>query len=130
MIGPLLDRSCCPVPAASLRVGVWTLVGIILASGGIQAAWAAPDTDATWEQIRVGRYEKCLETAQKAIKDGAYSTQWRLLEIESLLALGRYKEAADRADAALRDSRTDIRLLALAHTAFQQNGQADEAARR
>ncbi len=121
MMGPLLDRSCCR--------RVWTLAWIVLVGGGIQAAWAASDTDATRELLRVGRYEKCLETAQKAIKDGAYSTQWRLLEIQSLLALGRYKEAADRADAALRDSRTDIRLLALAHTAFEQNGQADQAAR-
>ena len=129
MIGPLLDRSCCPVPAAPLRVGVWTLAWIVLALGGVRAARGAADTDACRELLGVGQYEKCLETAQKAIKDGAYSTQWRLLEIESLLALGRYKEAADRADAALRDSRTDIRLLALAHTAFQQNGQADQATR-
>jgi len=121
MIGPLLDRSRSRC--------VWTLAWIVLALGGTQAAWGASDTDACWEQLRVGQYEKCLGTAQKTIKDGAYSTQWRLLEIESLLALGRYKEAADRADAALRDSRTDIRLLALAHTAFQQNGQADQAAR-
>jgi tetratricopeptide (TPR) repeat protein len=102
---------------------------MVLAGAGVGAARSTSDTDACWEQLRIGQYEKCLGTAQKAIKDGAYSTQWRLLEIESLLALGRYKEAADRADAALRDSRTDIRLLALAHTAFQQNGQADQAAR-
>ncbi len=110
---------------------------MVLAAAGVGAAptrsgaagRSTSDTDACWEQLRTGEYEKCLGTAQKAIKDGAYSTQWRLLEIESLLALGRYKEAADRADAALRDSRTDIRLLALAHTAFQQNGQADQASR-
>jgi tetratricopeptide (TPR) repeat protein len=119
---PLPDRFRC---RRHLRV----LACIVLAGAGVGAARSTSDTDACWEQLRTGQYEKVLGTAQKAIKDGAYSTQWRLLEIESLLALGRYKEAADRADAALRDSRTDIRLLALAHTAFQQNGQADEAAR-
>jgi tetratricopeptide (TPR) repeat protein len=91
-------------------------------------AMAASETGAVWERFRTGQYETCLATAQQAIKDGAYSTQWRLLEIESLLALGRYPEAAQRADAALRDSRTDIRLLRLAHTAYQQNGQAAPAA--
>jgi len=102
---------------------------VVFVLAGVQVASGAAEPDACWEQLRIGQYEKCLGTAQKAIKDGAYSTQWRLLEIESLLALGRYQEAADRADAALRDSRTDIRLLALAHTAFQQTGQADQASR-
>jgi tetratricopeptide (TPR) repeat protein len=122
MIGRRLDRS-------RGRRSVRVLACIVLAGAGVGTAKSASDTDACWEQLRTGQYEKCLGTAQKAIKDGAYSTQWRLLEIESLLTLGRYKEAADRADAALRDSRTDIRLLALAHTAFQQDGRADEAAR-
>jgi tetratricopeptide (TPR) repeat protein len=103
------------------------LAGILLTLGGIRTASAASDTDAAREQFKTGQYEKCLETAQKAIKDGAYSIQWRLLEIESLLTLGRYQEAAERTDAAIRDSRTDIRLLALAHTVYQQTGQANQA---
>jgi len=118
MICPLPDKSC------GRRVGV--LAGVILALGGIPV-WAASDTDACRDLLRTGQYEKCLETAQKAIKDGAYSIQWRLLEIESLLTLGRYKAAAERTDAAIQDSRTDIRLLALAHTAYQQTGQANQA---
>jgi tetratricopeptide (TPR) repeat protein len=121
MIFPLSDKSC--------RHRLWMPVCIVLVFAGISDASAAADTDTCREQLRTGQYEKCLQAAQKAINDGAFSTQWRLLEIESLLALGRYKEAADRADAAVRDSRTDIRLLALAHAAFQQTGQADEAAR-
>jgi len=120
MIRPLPDMSCC-------RRRLWVLAGIVLAFGGVRAACAASDTDAAREQLRAGQYEKCLETAQKAIKDGAYSIQWRLLEIESLMALGRYKDAAQCTDAAIRDSRTDIRLLALAHTVYQQNGQASQA---
>jgi len=107
---------------------VWTLVGTILAWGTVATAGTASETAAVWERFRTGQYETCLATAQKAIKDGAYSTQWRLLEIESLLALGRYPEAVQRADAALRDSRTDIRLLRLAQTAYEQNGQAKQAA--
>ncbi len=117
-----------PLPEMSCLRRMAVLAGIILAWSGIQAASAALEADAYREPFKTGQYEKCLAAAQKAIKDGAYSTQWRLLEIESLLALGRYKEAADRADAAIRESRTDIRLLALSHAAYQQSGQAQQAA--
>jgi tetratricopeptide (TPR) repeat protein len=106
---------------------LWVLTGIVLTFGGIRAAFAAPDTDAARDQLRTGQYEKCLEAAQKAIKDGAYSIEWRLLEIESLMALGQCQEAAQRVDTAIKDSRTDIRLLALAYTVYQQNGQASQA---
>jgi tetratricopeptide (TPR) repeat protein len=151
MICPLLDTSCCRICGALAlgdgrapnrersrlgpgpsrgRLGYpWMLAWIVLALGGMRAVSAASDTDALREQFRTGQYETCLEAAQKAIKDGAYATQWRVLEIESLMALGRCKEAAERADAAMRDSRTDILLLKAAHTAYQQNGQADQAAR-
>ena len=121
MIGPLSNRSCCR--------RAWVLAGIVLVVGGIRAASGAADAGAFRDPFKTGQYEKCLEAAQKAIKEGAYATQWRILEIESLMALGRYKEAADRADAAIRDSRTDIRLLALSHAAFQQTGQAEQASR-
>ncbi len=116
-----------PLPEMSCLRRMAVLAGVFLAWGGIGAAWAALEADAYREPFKTGQYEKCLAAAQKAIKDGAYSTQWRLLEIESLLALGRYKEAADRADAAIRESRTDIRLLALSHAAYQQSGQAAQA---
>ncbi len=105
--------------------GCWPASSLL--SAGFDPLAAASDTDAAREQFKTGQYEKCLETAQKAIKDGAYSIQWRLLEIESLLALGRYQEAAERTDAAIRDSRTDIRLLTLAYTVYQQTGQANQA---
>jgi tetratricopeptide (TPR) repeat protein len=120
MICPLPDMSCC-------HRRVWVLAGILLSLGGTRIVSAAADTDAPREQFRTGQYEKSLEAAQKAVKDGAYSIQWPLLEIESLLALGRYKEAVERTDAAIGDSRTDIRLLSLAHTVYQQNGRADQA---
>ncbi len=116
-----------PLPEMSCLRRMAVLAGVFLAWVGMRAASAALEADAYREPFQTGQYEKCLAAAQKAIKDGAYSTQWRLLEIESLLALGRYKEAADRADAAIRESRTDIRLLALSHAAYQQSGQAAQA---
>jgi tetratricopeptide (TPR) repeat protein len=122
MSGPSPEKSCC-------GRCVWVLAGLILSLGPLSAVRAgstASDAEACRAQLRTGQYEKCLETAQKAIKDGAYSIQWRLAEIESLMALGRYKEAVERTDAALRDSRTDLRLLDLAQSVYQQTGRAEQ----
>lgn len=77
--------------------------------------------------FKTGEYEKCLESTQKAIKDGAYSLEWHILQTECLLALGRYDEAAAHVDTVLRGSRPDICLLWVAHTAYQQANQAEKA---
>jgi len=94
---------------------------------GTQVASAAGLDDCR-EMLRTGKYTECLEAARQTIKDGAYQSDWRILELESLLALGRYKEAAPYAETALRESRADIRLLKLAHTAYLHNNQLHEAA--
>jgi len=77
--------------------------------------------------FKTGEYEKCLESAQKAIKDGAYSIEWHILQTECLLALGRYEEAAAHVDTVLRGSRPDICLLWVAHTAYQHANQAEKS---
>jgi len=87
----------------------------------------AAEIELAREQFKTGQYEKCLHSAQKAIEEGAYQTEWRLLTIQSLMALGRYDEAAGRLDTILKEMRPSIRLLKLAHTAYQQNGQDEQA---
>ena len=99
------------------------------------AAWVAlgshptraADLETAREQFKTGRYEECLQSAQKAIEEGAYQTEWRLLALESMMALGRYDEAAERVDSILRQMRPSIRLLKLAHEVYQHNGQDDQA---
>ena len=78
--------------------------------------------------FKTGQYEQCLESARKAVKDGAYSIEWHILQTQCLLALGRYEEAASYVDTVLRDSRPDICLLWVAHTAYQYGNQAEKAA--
>ncbi len=90
-------------------------------------AGRAADLEGAREQFKTGRYQDCLQSAQKAIDDGAYQTEWRLLALESMMALGRYDEAAERVDSILRQVRPSMRLLKLAHTVYQRNGQEDEA---
>ncbi|MHC4507435.1 MAG: tetratricopeptide repeat protein [Planctomycetota bacterium] len=95
---------------------------------GSSLATFASDIEAAREQFKTGKYAQCLESAQKAIEDGAFSAEWRILMIESLMVLGRYDEAAEYTDEVLQDYRASVRLLTLAHTVYLHNGQADKAA--
>lgn len=104
----------------------WMATVIVLACG--TQAVAAITIETCREQLRTGKYTECLEAARQAIKDGAYQSDWRILELEAMLALGQYKEAAQYVEGALRESRADFRLLRLAHQAYLHNGQAREAA--
>jgi tetratricopeptide (TPR) repeat protein len=111
----------------SYRSRILWIAAVIALAGGTQAA-AATAIDACREQLRTGKYTECLETARQTIKDGAYQSDWRILELEAMLILGQYKEAAQYVETALRESRADLRLLRLAHTAYLHNGQTREAA--
>ncbi len=104
----------------------WIVAWLALSAGEARIASAA-GLDACREQLRTGRYAECLEAARQAIRDGAYQSDWRILELESMLALGQYKEAADYTEKALRESRADIRLLRLAYLVYQHNGQVQQA---
>ena len=83
--------------------------------GPVQAA----DIDAAREQFKAGQYTQCLESTQKAIEDGTYRSRRQLwiLMAESLIALGRYDQAAKEIDSALLRYPMSIRLLKLGHTA-------------
>ena len=109
------------------------VIGVMLTVcclGGIRPAAGQDsrfDIQGSKRLFQTGEYEKCLESTQKAIKDGAYSIQWQILQIECLLTLGRYGEAATHVDETLRGSRPDLRMLWVAHTAYQQANQAEKA---
>ncbi|MEA3226677.1 MAG: hypothetical protein U9Q07_12070, partial [Planctomycetota bacterium] len=88
----------------------------------------AAEIDASRKQFKAGQYAQCLESTRKAIEDGAYAADWRILMIESLMALGKYEQAVEDMDTALGDYRWSIRLLKLGHRVYKHNGQADRAA--
>ncbi len=106
------------------------LVGMVLLlallTGPVKSASAAEIDDAQ-EQFRTGQYAQCLESSRKAIEDGAYSVEWRILMIESLMALGQYDEAANDTDIALLNYPVSMRLLELGHRAYSYNGEPDRA---
>jgi tetratricopeptide (TPR) repeat protein len=100
---------------------------LLLFAGGLPVH--AEDIDTAREQFRTGKYEECLELTRKAIENSTYRSRrhlWALM-VESLLATGRYHEAAKEADLALLRYPMSSRFLKLAHTAHQYCGQSERA---
>ena len=102
-------------------------VCIALTPVGVRLGSAA-GLDRLGEEFRTGLYEQCLESAQKEASDGTYGPDRSAWIVKSLMALGRYSEAAQEMDAALQNDPMSIRLTLLAHTAYQYNGQPERAA--
>jgi len=88
----------------------------------------AADIDASREQFKTGQYAECLKSTRRAIEDGAYAADWRILMIESLMETGQYDQAVRDMDAALGDYRWSIRLLKIGHNVYRRNGDPDRAA--
>jgi len=120
-----MTRSFQDMSLATGRMMVFALVAWIVAGS---CPTLAANLESAREQFKTGRYEKCLKSARTAVEEGAYQTEWRLLSVQSLMALGRYAEAAGRIDTILTEMRPSIRLLKLAHAAYQHNGQDEQAA--
>ena len=76
-----------------------------------------------------GQYSRCYEMANKTIEEEPYSygEQWRVLLIESMLAVGQYDQATKDINKILRSHRRSIPLLLLAHKVYQRTGQTENA---
>ncbi len=105
---------------------ILAVAGMMFAAGPFRSALAW-DIDGSTAQFRTGRYGDCLESCRKAIEADAYEPQWRILTIKSLLALGRYNEAAVEVAAATRYYPLSISFLKLANTVYTQSGQPERA---
>jgi len=99
---------------------------IIFIACPCRSAFAA-DINEAHQQFRTGRYADCLQASRKAIENGAYSAEWRILMIKSLLALGQYDKAADDMDIVLLHYPVSMRLLELAHMVYLHNDQPGRA---
>ena len=88
---------------------------------------SAAEIDAAQQQFKTGRYTECLEASRKAIENGAYAAEWRVLMVKSLMELGQYDKAADEMDIVLLHYPVSMRLLELAHTVYLHNNQPGRA---
>ena len=97
-------------------------MGLLLA--GMNAG--AQDLQEMQQQFLRGNYTGVIQTAQKAVDDNNYRSDWRMLLVKSLLATGRYGEAYTNAMAGLNGYSSDIGMRLLAReTALYQNNLAE-----
>lgn len=106
-------------------LGSLLLIGLLSAFS--QRCYAA-EIEVCRDQFRTGQYAECIETAQEAIDDKAFSSEWRALMIESRLALGQYAEAAEDVNSVIEYYSLSLRLLKLGHKVYLHNGQDKKAA--
>ena len=67
--------------------------GIVGLLGSLMAAQGA-DLESAREDYQSGRYTNCIATCEKAIANDESAEEWRLLLARSLVAVGRYTNAA------------------------------------
>lgn len=80
--------------------------------------------------FQAGKYAECIALTGKEIEDGDISETWRELRIESQLALGRYADALQSLEEALKRYPDSIRLRWLGRAVYRHNGQSETAAKQ
>ena len=103
------------------------LITVIILTGQSISSAQTTDLEKARQLFNKGQYSECIESSKKAIINRSYSVEWPILLIESLMELGRYKEAASEVDMALLRHRLSIRLFKLGYQANLHNGRKREA---
>ena len=101
------------------------LSSLILLLTAIVFGASAAEVSETRELFRAGKYKECLEVAGKAAEENRYDEEWRLLQVDALMAMGRYPEARDVVVNALSRFSTSIRLRIAACSVFRFNGKPE-----
>ena len=60
--------------------------------------------------FRTGKYAECVEASAKAIGESEFNETFRLLKLRSEMELGRYAEANETLDAAMKKFSSSIEL--------------------
>jgi tetratricopeptide (TPR) repeat protein len=92
---------------------------ILLGTSAIQAA----DSAQLALLFRTGKYAECVEATTKAIGESEFNENFRLLKLRSELELGRYADAAETIDAALKKFSSSIELRWYGREVARFNGQ-------
>jgi tetratricopeptide (TPR) repeat protein len=91
---------------------------------------AAADVDEAEALFRAGKYDECARMAAEEIAgaDG-WSERWRILKIAAEMRRGKYPEAMDSLDRAVRRFSASIPLRLMAIDVYRFNGRQDEVPR-
>src|SRR4051812_1303653 len=85
------------------------------------------DLDEIRQKFLKGQYDECIKAAEAEASDRFSEEGWRLVLIRSLMEVGRYPDALEATQNALRRFQWSIRLKMLAYDVYLHNGQRDEA---
>ena len=114
---PRLIRQVCCVGCLSILFG-----GLPAFSEDV-----VPDLEATRELYYKGDYAQCITDANTAISNWVSSDEWADLLIQSLLATGKYNDAASEVMDQIRYFPRSLSVAWDAYLAFQQSGRKDQA---
>lgn len=105
----------------------WLPCGLVVLLG-LSLSVSGADLDTARSQFRQGLYQDCLDRAQEATQSGDVAVDWALLLVESLTALGRYDEAAERAEYYVQNNfPLNLPFLYCAQAALRHYGQVQQA---
>ena len=82
----------------------------------------AMEIDEAWTQMRAGKYESVLAVAEAQLKEREYSEEWRLLQADALLTIGKYPEAWEAVIGSIKRHPGSIRLRLVGREAALATG--------
>lgn len=120
------SRSCYEL-RPRWRFGFVCLVASLITLAGGGTAEAADSTQLL-TLFRTGQYSECVEASAKAISESEFNENYRLLKLRSELELGRYADAAETLDGALKKFSSSIELRWYGRDVARFNGQTERVA--
>ena len=100
---------------------------ICVVIGIANSASAAVDIGKLTTLFRTGQYAECVEATALAIRESEFNENLRVLKLRAELELGRYADAAETLDAALKKFTTSIELRWWGRDVCRFNGQPERA---
>lgn len=104
----------------------WLTAACLLA-GLRPGSLAAADMVAAHESFQTGNYAEALKAAEEESAIGYSDVRWWRLRVRSLTVVGRYREATEVLDAALRQHYADAPLRVLGYEPLRLIGKAERA---
>lgn len=106
-----------------------SLLGLLGFTGLGPARAQDADLTVARRQLLSGQYAACLSAAESALRPGSDNEEWPLLQVQALLAVGRYPDAYAAMTNSLARQPRSIRLRWLAREVLRSNGQPEAASR-
>lgn len=100
---------------------------IALARLGIAPLATAADLDEAKDLMRTGQYEAARKIAAETVEAGTWNQRWPRLLIDAQLTLGKYPEALETYQQALKRFSSSLQLRQLGVEVFRYNGLNDQA---